>query len=31
LAQQMGDAVESWRDDVRRGVFPSEDNVFSDD
>ena len=31
LAQLMGDAVESWRDDVRSGAFPTEKNVFLDD
>jgi 3-methyl-2-oxobutanoate hydroxymethyltransferase len=31
LADDMTRAVESWRDDVRSGDFPTEDNVFSDD
>ena len=31
LAEQMGTAVEAWRDDVRSGAFPTEENVFSDD
>jgi 3-methyl-2-oxobutanoate hydroxymethyltransferase len=31
LATDMGRAVESWRDDVRRGAFPTEANVFTDD
>ncbi len=30
LATHMGSAVESWRDDVRSGAFPSEANVFLD-
>lgn len=31
LAKDMGHAVERWRDDVRNGAFPTEDNVFTDD
>jgi 3-methyl-2-oxobutanoate hydroxymethyltransferase len=31
LADLMGNAVEKWRDDVRSGAFPAEDNVFTDD
>lgn len=31
LSTDMGKAVESWRDDVRRGAFPTEANVFTDD
>lgn len=31
LADTMGEAVTKWRDDVRDGVFPGEDNIFTDD
>ena len=31
LATEMGAAVTTWRDDVRRGAFPTAENVFTDD